>query len=78
MSNNENRKDAMKGKCPGSGSRQASHLFPDIDELAEKVKHDISEHPRMQMRLGKNIKLTQHWLELKYPDSPPPEYSRQG
>jgi hypothetical protein len=48
------------------------------DELAEKVLRDIQKHPKTQQLLGKNIKLTKHWFELKFPDAPPPDYSRQG
>lgn len=32
----------------------------------------------MQQLLGSNVQLGSYWLDIKYPDSPPPEYSRQG
>lgn len=28
--------------------------------------------------LGKDIKVSQYWLDVKYPDGPPPEYTRYG
>ncbi len=30
------------------------------------------------MKLGQDINVTKHWLDIQYPDSPPPEYARKG
>jgi hypothetical protein len=48
------------------------------EELAKRVLSDIAKHPKTQALLGKNIRLTKHWFEIKFPDGPAPDYSRLG
>ena len=49
-----------------------------VEELAKRVLSDIAKHPKTQALLGKNIRLTKHWFEIKFPDGPAPEYARLG
>lgn len=49
-----------------------------LDELAAGCLRDISSAPKLRRLLGANIVLGSYWLDLVYPDSPPPEYSRRG
>ena len=57
------------------GGSKLTHV---AEELAKRVLSDIAKHPKTQALLGKNIRLTKHWFEIKFPDGPAPEYARLG
>lgn len=49
-----------------------------LDELAIRVAREVGGHAVVKPKLGKDIKWTRHWFDIKYPDNPPPEYARNG
>lgn len=77
MSNDEGRANAVRGMMFESclNCAVANEL---LEELAKRCLKDVSRAPRLKQVLGENIQLGQYWLDLKYPDRPPPEYIRSG
>ena len=48
------------------------------DELAGLVGHYTSGLKSVQKLLGQPIKTHKYWLDIDFPDGPPPEYERSG
>ncbi|KAI9744422.1 MAG: hypothetical protein M1818_001951 [Claussenomyces sp. TS43310] len=48
------------------------------DELAEIAKRTCEKSPALTYRCGKDIKVRRHWLDIDFPQSPPPEFERSG
>lgn len=48
------------------------------DELVQLVFTGARQHPRVGMAIGKDLKIGRYWLEISFPDGPPPEYVRSG
>ena len=47
-------------------------------ELLDIVYTTCKQQPGIQQRLGNDIKVGKFWLEVVFPDSPPPEYEQTG
>ncbi|CAG8953077.1 hypothetical protein HYFRA_00003272 [Hymenoscyphus fraxineus] len=49
------------------------------DELAQYVRRLAEQHPFFQAsRIGRNLKLRRCWLDVDFPQHPPPEFVRSG
>lgn len=48
------------------------------DELVRVVYTGTQQHPMINRQLGKNTKVGKYWLDIAFPDGPPPEYERSG
>jgi hypothetical protein len=49
-----------------------------IDELALLVGHELVKFPAIPRVLGKPMIIRTAWLDIDFPDGPPPEYERSG
>lgn len=49
-----------------------------IDDLARQVYHHVMGFRTFQKSLGLPIGLSKAWLDIDFPDGPPPEYERSG
>ncbi|KAK0260647.1 hypothetical protein B0A54_14659 [Friedmanniomyces endolithicus] len=49
-----------------------------LDELVQIVYTTSVKHPAVQVVLGPNPKVGKFWLDVAFPDRPPPEYIRSG
>ncbi|KAK0850231.1 hypothetical protein LTR03_004693 [Friedmanniomyces endolithicus] len=49
-----------------------------LDELVQIVYSTSVKHPAVQVVLGPNPKVGKFWLDVAFPDRPPPEYIRSG
>ena len=49
-----------------------------IDELAGLVGKYLADLRQFQKFLGTPIHTGQYWLDIDFPDGPPPEYERAG
>ena len=47
-------------------------------ELVQLVYSNAREHPVIKMQLGQDAKIGKYWLDISFPDGPPPEYERSG
>ncbi|GAB7363860.1 hypothetical protein MBLNU230_g4424t1 [Neophaeotheca triangularis] len=48
------------------------------DELVRVVYTGTQHHPMISRQLGRNTKVGKYWLDINFPDGPPPEYERSG
>jgi hypothetical protein len=48
------------------------------DDLVQLVFTSSKQHPTIARQLGKDTKIGTYWLDISFPDGPPPEYERQG
>jgi hypothetical protein len=48
------------------------------NELVALVLKAATQHPRVAMSTGKDLKVGKYWLEITFPDAPPQEYVRSG
>ncbi|GAB1740885.1 hypothetical protein NU219Hw_g5961t1 [Hortaea werneckii] len=49
------------------------------DELVQVVYTGATQHPTISRQLGgKDLKVGKYWLDISFPDGPPPEYERSG
>ncbi|KAH9828752.1 hypothetical protein Tdes44962_MAKER09230 [Teratosphaeria destructans] len=48
------------------------------DQLVDMVFTGAKQHPIVQRQLGKDPKVGKYWLDISFPDGPPPEYERSG
>ncbi|KAL8885495.1 MAG: hypothetical protein Q9215_006666 [Flavoplaca cf. flavocitrina] len=49
-----------------------------LDELTGLVGQFVGTMPHMERALGKGNIPKRHWLDIDFPDGPPPEYERKG
>lgn len=49
-----------------------------LDELTGLVGQYVGAIPQMERALGKGNVPRRHWLDIDFPDGPPPEYERKG
>ena len=49
-----------------------------VDELAGIVGQHFGHLQNYRKALGKGIMPRKYWLDIDFPDSPPPEYERKG
>lgn len=49
-----------------------------LDELTGLVGQFVGAIPQMERVLGKGSVPKRHWLDIDFPDGPPPEYERKG
>jgi hypothetical protein len=47
-------------------------------ELAEMVGEYCRMNERFSQRLGSPVRLHKYWIDIDYPEAPPPEYERSG
>lgn len=48
------------------------------DELVQVVFLGCSKHPAISRQLGTEPKIGKYWLDISFPDAPPPDYIRSG
>lgn len=48
------------------------------DELVAVVYTGAVQHPAISRQLGPDPKVGKYWLDISFPDGPPPEYERSG
>lgn len=48
------------------------------EELVQVVYKGAQQHPVIARQLGKDTKVGKYWLDLSFPDGPPPEFERSG
>ena len=48
------------------------------DELVHIVYTGCVQHPSIARQLGKDAKVGKYWLDISFPDGPPPEFIRSG
>lgn len=48
------------------------------DALVQQVFKASKKHPAVQQHLGNDLKVGKYWLDISFPDGPPPEYKRYG
>ncbi|KAG9242486.1 hypothetical protein BJ878DRAFT_167532 [Calycina marina] len=48
------------------------------DDLAQHVLRTSSQMPAITLRTGKKMKLRRFWLDIDFPQAPPPEFERSG
>lgn len=66
----------MKSMQPGASNMSHGLLLP--DELTGLVGQFVGTMPHMERALGKGNIPKRHWLDIDFPDGPPPEYERKG
>ena len=49
-----------------------------LDDLAGLVGHHTASLTAFQKSLGTPIMAKKYWLDIDFPDGPPPEYERAG
>ncbi len=49
-----------------------------IDELVGLIGRHIASMKNFEKQLGKPIQPRKYWLDIDFPDGPPPEYERSG
>ena len=49
-----------------------------VDELAGFVGHYLASIKNFQQLLGQPITTGKYWLDIDFPDGPPPDYERVG
>ena len=49
-----------------------------VDDLAGLIGRHLSGMKNFQKQLGQPIQTRKFWLDIDFPDGPPPEYERSG
>jgi hypothetical protein len=48
------------------------------EEMAERVKSSVQNHPLTVHKFGRVFKMRRWWLDIDFPYGPPPEFEQSG